>query len=66
MIDIDVFRAALRRRGMHQFELANALGVTETLVSRLACGRVTPDDAMKKRIARELRVSVADLFREEG
>lgn len=59
----------IRRQGLHQCELAQRAGVTESNLSRLIHGRPVPAKTAhqtKERLARALGVSVERLFPESA
>lgn len=58
-------KGCLRRAGMKQRELAEALGVTPAAVSYWVVGAYLPAAAMLPRIAAALGCTVDDLFRED-
>ena len=61
-ISAETIRALRERRGLTQRMLAERLGVTDKAVSKWEVGRGLPDVALVEPLARELGVSVAELF----
>ena len=61
-ITADTVRNLRERRGLTQRMLAERLGVTDKAVSKWETGRGLPDVALVEPLARELGVSVAELF----
>jgi transcriptional regulator with XRE-family HTH domain len=49
-------RAARRRLGWTQLELARRVGCTESLVTKIETGRATPERELKEAIANELNI----------
>ena len=49
-------REARRRLGWTQLELAERVGCTESLITKIETGRATPETALKEAIARELSI----------
>ena len=49
-------RAARRRLGWTQLELARRVWCTESLVTKIETGRATPEQPLKDAIARELKI----------
>ena len=49
-------RAARRRLGWTQLELARRVGCTESLVTKIETGRATPEQTLKESIANELNI----------
>ena len=49
-------RAARRRLGWTQLELARRVGCTESLVTKIETGRATPEQTRKESIANELNI----------
>jgi ribosome-binding protein aMBF1 (putative translation factor) len=50
-------RDARRRLGLTQLELAQRVGCTESLVTKIETGRATPEQWLKAAIARELNIA---------
>ncbi len=50
-------RDARRRLGLTQLELAQRVGCTESLVTKIETGRATPEQWLKTAIARELSIA---------
>jgi putative transcriptional regulator len=55
-------REIRRRRGLRQVDLARMLGVFQSEISEIECGKRMPSVYLAKRIAKALKVSVDDLF----
>jgi ribosome-binding protein aMBF1 (putative translation factor) len=49
-------REARRRLGLTQLDLAQRVGCTESLVTKIETGRATPEQGLKEGIARELNI----------
>lgn len=49
-------REARRRLGLTQLDLAQRVGCTESLVTKIETGRATPEQCLKQAIARELNI----------
>ena len=49
-------RDARRRLGFTQLDLAQRVGCTESLVTKIETGRATPEQSLKEAIARELNI----------
>ena len=49
-------REARRRLGWTQLELAERVGCTESLITKIETGRAVPETALKEAIARELSI----------
>ncbi len=49
-------REARRRLGFTQLDLAQRVGCTESLVTKIETGRATPEQSLKEAIARELNI----------
>ena len=49
-------REARRRLGWTQLELAQRVGCTESLITKIETGRAVPETALKEAIARELSI----------
>ena len=49
-------REARRRLGWTQLELAQRVGCTESLITKIETGRAVPETALKEAIARELNI----------
>ena len=49
-------RGARRRRGLTQLDLAERVGCTESLVTKIETGRARPEESLKEAIARELGI----------
>lgn len=49
-------REARRRLGLTQLDLAQRVGCTESLVTKIETGRATPEQSLKEAIARELNI----------
>ena len=49
-------REARRRLGLTQLDLAQRVGCTESLVTKIETGRATPEKSLKEAIARELNI----------
>ena len=50
-------REARRRLGLTQLDLAQRVGCTESLVTKIETGRATPEQSLKEAIARELNIA---------
>ena len=50
-------RDARRRLGLTQLDLAQRVGCTESLVTKIETGRATPEQSLKEAIARELSIA---------
>lgn len=50
-------REARRRLGLTQLALAQRVGCTESLITKIETGRATPHRELKGAIARELRIA---------
>lgn len=50
-------RDARRRLGLTQQDLAQRVGCTESLVTKIETGRATPEHGLKEAIARELNIA---------
>ncbi|WP_438029713.1 helix-turn-helix domain-containing protein [Sorangium sp. So ce233] len=55
-------KMALMRRGVRQYDAARLLGITETRLSLIMCGRLEATEDEKKRLAQLLQTRVEDLF----
>ncbi|WP_437310753.1 helix-turn-helix domain-containing protein [Sorangium sp. So ce388] len=55
-------KMALMHRGVRQYDAARLLGITETRLSRIMCGRLEATEDEKKRLAQLLQTRVEDLF----
>jgi len=51
-------KAARMLKGMTQHALAERVGCTEALVSKIETGRATPERELKERIARVLEIEI--------
>ncbi len=49
-------REARRRLGLTQLDLAQRVGCTESLVTKIETGRARPEQSLKEAIARELNI----------
>ena len=49
-----------------QYEIADAAGMSETRLSRIALGRIVPTAEERRQIARALKKAEAELFPREG
>lgn len=50
-------REARRRMGFTQLDLAQRIGCTESLITKIETGRATPELRLKEAIARELKIA---------
>ena len=50
-------REARRRLGWTQLQLAQRVGCTESLITKIETGRATPEQSLKESIARELNIA---------
>lgn len=50
-------RDARRRLCLTQLDLAQRVGCTESLVTKIETGRATPEQSLKEAIARELSIA---------
>lgn len=50
-------RNARRRLGLTQLDLAQRVGCTESLVTKIETGRATPEQSLKEAMARELNIA---------
>ncbi len=55
-------KMALMRRGVHQYDAARLLGITDTRMSRIICGRLEATDDEKKRLSQLLQTPIEELF----
>ena len=55
-------KMALMGRGVRQYDAARLLGITDTRMSRITCGRLEATDEEKKRLAQLLQTPVEELF----
>lgn len=55
-------KTALMRRGIRQYDAARLLGITDTRMSRIICGRLEATDDEKKRLAQLLQTPIEELF----
>lgn len=55
-------KAALLRCRIRQYEAANKLGITDTRLSRIVCGRLEPTDEEKRKLASLVREPIEKLF----
>jgi putative transcriptional regulator len=55
-------REVRRQRGLRQVDLARMVGVFQSEISEIECGKRIPSVYLAKRIARALGVSIDDLF----
>jgi plasmid maintenance system antidote protein VapI len=55
-------KMALMRRGVRQYDAARLLGITDTRMSRIICGRLEATDEEKKRLAQLLQTPAEELF----
>jgi DNA-binding XRE family transcriptional regulator len=51
-----VMRSARGRLGMTQFDLARAVGCSESQIAKIETGRATPEAWLKEAIAKELNI----------
>ena len=61
-INYTPLKAALIKWGIKQVELANEVGVHESVISGLCRGWRNPDPELADRIAQRLGMSTSDLF----
>ena len=59
-------KLALVKDGRRQYEIARQARMTETRLSRLACGRAEPTEQEKLRLAEALGLDVPELFPSRG
>ena len=52
----EAMRQARRVLGLTQLELAQRVGCTESMVTKIETGRATPELSLKEAIARELKI----------
>jgi plasmid maintenance system antidote protein VapI len=57
-----VLKMALMRRGVRQYDAARLLGITDTRMSRIICGRLKATEEEKKRLAQLLQMPAEELF----
>jgi transcriptional regulator with XRE-family HTH domain len=50
------------RRGVRQYDAARLLGITETRLSRIMCGRLEATEDEKRKLARLLQMPIGELF----
>ena len=55
-------KIALLESGQHQYEIAEACGLTELKLSKIVTGRSQVSEVEKTKIARKLKRPVGDLF----
>lgn len=55
-------KMALMRRGVRQYDAARLLGITETRLSRIMCGRLEATEDEKRKLARLLQTPTEELF----
>lgn len=55
MLDSARLKANLFKENIHQYELANQLGVTETYLSKVLRGRVKPSKELVAKISKTLK-----------
>ncbi len=53
---------ALKKRQLHQYQLAGMARISETALSRILWGRVQPSEEVKRRIAKALKMEIEELF----
>jgi len=56
----------IRRRGLHQYQVAGLARINERILSLILRGRIQPSIHVKRRIARELGLPVDESFSENG
>ena len=61
---MDRIRELREKAGMSQVELARRVRMASTNLSAIECGRLAPWPKVKRRLARVLKCSVAELFPE--
>lgn len=59
-------KVALHKEGLTQHAAARAIGVTETRLSRIVTGRISPTPEEKKALARLLKMPAQLLFQDPG
>jgi len=57
---------AIKRQGLHQYQLANMAEISEARLSKILWGRARPSERVKRQIASALRTPVEELFEEEA
>jgi putative transcriptional regulator len=55
-------REVRKQKGLRQVDLAKMVGVFQSEISEIECGKRAPSVYLAKRIAKALKVSVDDLF----
>jgi putative transcriptional regulator len=55
-------REIRRQRGLRQVDLAKMVGIFQSEISEIECGKRVPSVYLAKRIAKALKVSLDDLF----
>ncbi len=55
-------RQIILERGEHQYEISKRAGLSETVFSRIVCGRRQTSSEERKRIARALECRVKEIF----
>ncbi len=55
-------KTALLRHGIRQYDAARFLGITDTRLSRIICGRLEATDDEKRRLAQLLQIPSEELF----
>jgi putative transcriptional regulator len=65
MVKVDFkirIRDVRRQRGLRQVDLAKMVGVFQSEISEIECGKRVPSVYLAKKIAKALGVSIDDLF----
>ena len=55
-------REVRKQRGLRQVDLARMVGIFQSEISEIECGKRKPSIYLAKKIAKALRVSLDDLF----
>jgi transcriptional regulator with XRE-family HTH domain len=59
-----VLKVAILQKYGRQADFAEELGLCETILSRIVCGRRAPTEEQKRIISRKLGVSESELFQQ--
>ena len=57
-------RAAIRRAGLHHYEVANRVGIHSTRLSQILTGRIVPKQPERDALAKAVDVAASDIWRD--